>query len=74
MEPQRSQITKSILRKTKARGTIASDFEYIIKFSNQNSVKPREDKPGAIDNTTQIAQMNPQICMSYFDKCGKNTQ
>lgn len=52
MEPQRSQVTKSILRKKKARGTIASDFEYITKFSNQNSVKPREDKPGATQHNT----------------------
>lgn len=75
MEPQRSQVTKSILRKKKARGTIASDFEYITKFSNQNIVKPREDKPGATQhNTTQIAQTKPQICMSYSDKRGKNAQ
>lgn len=54
MKPQRSQVTKSILRKKKARDTIASDFEYITKFSNQNILKPREDKPGATQhNTTQ---------------------
>lgn len=74
MEPQRSQVTKSVLRKKKARGTIGSDFDYITKLSNQNSMEPREDKPGAINNTTQTAQTKPQICMSYSDKSGKNAQ
>lgn len=51
MESQRSQITKSILKKAKARGIIASDFKHITKCSNENSMGLVEDKPRAVGST-----------------------